>query len=204
MMYTPFSCASATICSARCDQRIQCSPTSTQKCLATCMRPTSRPTRRLIACRPRKRLAGPRTARGNLLQRRLGRVQQGLPLAHPLGPQTRIQAHQQALAGKIIIGDTKFRLSSPFDSRASPDGSYGAYVGTGDPSPTAGFKSAGAVGDLKWLAARPTIFVGRARRTLTSQEYVELGCVVLDYVVGSSDESISHDSKAGYECKQRS
>lgn len=57
MIYTPSSSASTSICSAGRDQRIRSSPTptSTKQCIAASLRPTSRPTRQLIASRLRVR-----------------------------------------------------------------------------------------------------------------------------------------------------
>ena len=76
MIYTPSSCASAAIRSARRDQRIQSSPTSTRKCLAAVLRH--------VAAHPAiDRLPAPQPPPlppdrlGDLFRRRLGRLQQG-------------------------------------------------------------------------------------------------------------------------------
>ena len=76
MIYTPSSCASAAIRSARRDQRIQSSPTSTRKCLATVLRH--------VAAHPAiDRLPAPQPPPlppdrlGDLFRRRLGWLQQG-------------------------------------------------------------------------------------------------------------------------------
>ena len=101
----PSSWASAAIRSGLRDQLSSPSPTVTSKCLATFLRFSSRPSRRLIASRPRRRLPPAPHLGGDALQNALGGLQQGLPLARPLGPQARVQAHQQTLVGKVRAAD---------------------------------------------------------------------------------------------------